>query len=485
LVIGYFMFRKIFSPALFNFWLFIAFALGIITGFYFPSFLVFALLFIFSVSLIFIFSHRQKFLFSDIFIMILFLSLGALWYLPFSCQNIDNFLGKGETFVLKVSSLPKENISRNTFLADIKKINDNRITQRARVIDYSKEMAYLNDYEAKARLSKVTIRNMDFYTLWVKSNPVPKKLSISLLDKFNRKMTYRLLSILKTNLTDESYRFIASVFLGRRELLSKEEKDAFTNAGISHLLAISGSNIGLTALVLFFIFKLFNIKFRICLILSVFFLFVYTLITGANPPTLRAVIMYTAFSLSFFVKRKLNPFNSLGSAGLVCLVVNPLWLFDVGFQLSFLSIFSLILGFKMFPIKQSNAGFFNQLQYLFFSSLYVTLLITPLVSYYFGRVYILSVLNNIILIPFFTLILIVNFTLLVFSPLKFIAQPIAAALSTLIPLFYKVSQLLGSIKFSFITYKFSIEVAFIYYIAIAGFIILLKILPQKRTLQMV
>jgi len=472
------MFKHIFSPALLNFWLFIAFALGILIGFYFPYFLAFMLMFIFSTSLIFVFSNRRKFLFSDIFIMFLFLSLGALWYLPYSYRSVDKFLGGENIFVLKVSSMPKENISRNTFIADIEKINGDYITQRTKVIDYSRAMAYLNDYEVKARLSVATIGNTDFYTLWVKSNSAPKKIPVGLWGKFNRKMTYRLLDVLKNNLTDESYRFISSVFLGRRELLSKEEKNIFTDAGISHLLAISGSNIGLTALVLFFIFKLFNIKFRACLILSVLFLFAYTLITGANPPTLRAVIMYAAFSLSFFVKRKLNPFNSLGLAGLACLIANPLWLFDVGFQLSFLSIFSLILGFKMFPIKQYKVGYFNQLQYLFFSSLYVTLLITPLVSYYFGRIYILSVLNNIVLIPFFTFILLVNFTLLVLSPLKFIAQPIAGVLLALIPLFYKVSHLLGSIKFSFIAYKFSIEAVFIYYVVIAGFVVLLKILPQ-------
>jgi len=479
------MLKKIFSPALSNFWLFIAFTLGIIIGFYFPYFWVFIPLFLFSVALIFIFSNRQKFLFSDIFIIILFLSLGALWYLPFNYQDIDSFLGNENNFVIQVSSMPKETASRNIFLADIKKINGSMIAQRVRVIDYSKKMDYLNDYKVKARLSRVAIKNKDFYTLWVKSNNPPEKLPSAPLGKFNRKMTYRLIGILKNNLTDESYRFIASVFLGRRELLSNEEKNAFTDAGISHLLAISGSNIGLTALVLFFIFKLFNVKFRMCLLLSVFFLFIYTLITGANPPTLRAVIMYTAFSLSFFVKRKLNPFNSLGLAGFACLLFNPSWLFDVGFQLSFLSIFALILGFKIFPIKQSDVGFLNQLQYLFFSSLYVTLLITPLISYYFGRIYILSILNNILLIPFFTLILVVNFTLLIFSPFKFVAQSIATALSLLIPLFYKLSHFLGSIKFSFIACKFSLKAIFIYYIFIASLLFLLKILHNRRRLQMV
>ncbi|MFA5007659.1 MAG: ComEC/Rec2 family competence protein [Candidatus Omnitrophota bacterium] len=479
------MFKQIFSPALFNFWLFLSFSLGIILGFYFSSFLMFVALCLLSIVLIFIFSNRQNFLLSDISILALFLSLGALWYLPYSFQDTDKFLGEENNFILQVSSMPKETASRNIFLADIKNINGSNIAQRVRVIDYSKKMDYLNNYKVNAKLSKVVIKDRDFYTLWVKSNQPPEKMPLAFLDKFNRKMTFRLIGILKNNLSDESYRFIASVFLGRRELLSREEKDAFTNAGISHLLAISGSNIGLTALVLFFIFKLFNIRFRICLLLSVFFLFIYALITGANPPILRAVIMYSAFSLSFFVKRKLNPFNSLGLAGLACLFINPSWLFDVGFQLSFLSIFSLILGFKMFPIKQSDSGLSNQLRYLFFSSLYVTVLITPLISYYFGRIYILSILNNILLIPFFTLILIVNFILLISFPLKFAAESIGAALSLLIPLFYKLSQFLGSVKLSFITCKFSVKTIFIYYILIAGFVFLAARLRQKRKLQMV
>jgi competence protein ComEC len=187
--------------------------------------------------------------------------------------------------------------------------------------------------------------------------------------------------------------------------------------------------------------------------------------------------MYTVFSLSFFVKRKLNPFNSLGLAGLVCLLINPSWLFDVGFQLSFLSIFALILGFKIFPIRSSKIEFINQLKYLFFSSLYVTILITPLVAYYFGRIYILSVFNNIILIPFFSLILTINFILLVLSPFKLIAQSVGSVLSGLIPAFYNLSKFLGSIKFSFFSCYFSLQAVFVYYFILA---IALVFLASKK-----
>ncbi len=478
------MFKQIFSPALSNFWLFTAFGIGIIAGFYFPYLSAFIPLFLLSAVLIFIFSARHRFLLSDIFIIIMFLSLGALWYLPCGYQNVERFLGGENKFILQVSSLPKETASRNVFFADIKNINGVTVAQRARVIDRTRKMEYLNSYKVNAKLSRVTIKNHNFYTLWVNSSGL-EKLPASALVKFNQKITRRLLDILQNNLTDESYRFVASVFFGRRELLNKWERDAFTDAGIAHLLAISGSNVGLIALVLFFIFRLFNIKFRICLFLSVFFLFIYAIITGANPPTLRAVVMYTVFSLSFLARRKLNPFNSLALAGFVCLLINPSWIFDVGFQLSFLSIFSLILGFKMFPIKQSKFGFFNQLQYLFFSSLYVTLLITPLVSYYFGRIYILSVLNNMMLIPFFTLILIVNIVLLIFSPVHFAAQSIGALLSVFVPLFYKLSHFLGSIKFSFVVCKCSAPAIFIYYVFIAGLLLLFKIIRHKRKMQMV
>ncbi|MDD4955780.1 MAG: ComEC/Rec2 family competence protein [Candidatus Omnitrophica bacterium] len=468
------MFKRIFSPGLFNFWLFISFSLGIISGYYFPYFAAFIILFLLSVALVFFFYRRRKFPLSDISVAALFFSLGALWYLPYSYQDTDKFLGEENIFILKASSMPRETPLRNILLVDIKNINGVNVTRQARAIDYSKTMDYLNNYKAKARLSRVTIKDRDFYTLWVKSNEPVEKIPLNFPDKLNKKAAFQFLKTLKSNLSDESYRFIASVFLGRRELLNRGEKDAFTNAGISHLLAISGSNIGLTALVLFFIFKLFNIKFRACLLFSVFFLFAYAFIIGANPPTVRAVIMYSAFSLSFFVKRKLNPFNSLGLAGFFCLLINPSWLFDVGFQLSFLSIFSLILGFKIFPIKQSNIGFLNQLQYLFFSSLYVTILIAPLISYYFERIYILSIFNNILLIPFFTLILIINFALLIFSPFNLIAQSIGEVLSMLIPLFYKLSHFLGSIKFSFITCQFSLGMVFMYYVFLVGLIFLLK-----------
>jgi competence protein ComEC len=468
------MLKRFLPVALLNFWLFLSFSIGIIAGAclnFFPVFLAFSLI---STLLIFIFYKKQKFFLSDSFILILFISLGALSYISQQYQKIDDFLNAEDIFVVKVISLPQERHLKNTFLAEIKAINAVSVNSTVRVMDYTKKMDYLNMYSLQAKLTKHDYQNRDFYTLWVKSGAAPKELVQNIWGKFTKKVSYNLMNIFKNNLNDESYRFLSSVFLGRRELLEKIEKDIFRDAGISHLLAISGSNISLVAAVLFFILKLFNIKFRPRLLVSFIFLFIYTIITGANPPVLRATIMYSVFSLGYFAKRKVNPYNSLGLAGLVCLLINPQWLFDVGFQLSFLSIFALIAGFRFFPVKASKFVLINYIRYLFFSSLYVTLLITPLVSYYFGRIYILSILNNIILIPFFSLILVVNFLLILFSPLKIIAESIGTVLSLLIPFFYNLSSLLGAIKFSFIPCRFSALLIFIYYIILLASLICIR-----------
>lgn len=447
-----------------NFWLFIAFASGIALGNLFPYFIIFFLLsLIFGAGVYFLYKKNHLF-FSDIFILFFFLSLGALWQISAVYPKIDKFLNQENTCVIKITSLPQVKALGSIEFADLKEINNMPFQQRVRVFDYTKSMEYLNTYRVSANLTKRQYSNNDFYSLRVKSSPGPKRLPLSLWDNWTKKITYFLLAVFKKNINDVGYRFLASVFLGRRELLSKVEAEIFKDAGISHLLAISGSNIALTAAVLFFILQLFNVSFRPRLLISLIFLFVYTVITGASPPILRAMVMYSVFASGYFLKRKIIAFNSLGIAGLVCLMINPSWLFDVGFQLSFFSIFALTTGFIVFPVKSSRLALLTHIKYLFFSSLFVSLFITPLVSYYFGRVYILTVFYNVILIPFFTLILMINFLLIVFSPLPSMAQYVGALLSLLIPLFYSLSQWLGSIKFSFIIFSFPQYLIYVYYI---------------------
>jgi competence protein ComEC len=458
-----------------NFLLFIFFTVGIILGY--KIFLSFWFLFILClVSLIFIylFYRKRKNFISDIFILVSFLFLGALWIKPYTCYQIDEFLDKESIFILKVTSLPKKNSFRNTLFGVIKKIEKFPFDSKVIVYDYTKKMEYLNCYKVKGRLTKRDYKNKSFYFLWIRQDTQPKEVPQNLWNKIIKNLNHYFLNLFKRNLSLRSYRFLSSVFLGRKELL-REEREFFSKAGISHLLAISGLHIGITSLILFFMLKFFNLKFRLRLIISLIFLYFYAFLVGFHSSTLRAVIMYSVFSFGFLLKRKVSLFNSLGLAGLISLLFNPLSVFEVGFQLSYLSVFFIILGFRIFSFKTTPYYILNYFKNIFLASLFVSVGILPVVSYYFGKVYFFSIFYNMFLIPLFSFILLINFVFILFSPFIFLSSFLSEVLNFLIEIFLKISYFLGSLNFSSFEYRFSLAGIVGYFILLFIFILLIKI----------
>jgi len=461
--------RKINFAGLLNFFLFICFCLGIILGNFFTFPFIFLTLSLIVLSLAYVFYRYNKLFFSDIFILIFFFSLGALWHSSHSQQAIDKFIKKGSTITLEVVSLPKKGTRRNTLAAQVRKINSYPLKFKVKVSDYTQSMDYLNCYQLEGKLVKRRYHGYSYYSLNIKKDTSLQELSLGAWAQFRKKSSNYILNVFKENCSSQGYRFLSGVFLGRKELLG-QEREAFSNAGVSHLLAISGLHLGLTSLILFFILRFFNVKFRASLIISLVFLYFYTFLTGAGSSTLRAVAMYSVFAFGFFFRRKTNVLNSLALAGFVALFLDSSSLFAIGFQLSFISVFAIILGFKIFNIKPVKIAVLHYIKQIFFCSLFVTLFLTPVVSYYFGKIYILSIFYNIILIPFFTIVLMVNFLLLILSPLRFLAQSLGEVLSLFISGFINLVQALGSVEFSFISYDFSLQAVAIYYLILGAFL---------------
>jgi len=450
-----------------NFFLFICFCLGIILGRFVSGFIIFIALSLVSSGLVYSSYRYRKFFVSDIFILILFFFLGALWQSSSLFQNKDKFLNKESTVTLKVISLPKEGPNKNTFNAEVEKINSHPLKLKVKASDYTQTMDYLRYYQFQGKIVKRRYRGYSYHSLNIKKDSDVKELPLGVWAEFLRKSSTHILNIFEENCSNQGYKFLSGVFLGRKELLG-EEREMFSNAGVSHLLAISGLHLGLTSLILFFILRFFNIKFRVSLVASLAFLCLYTFITGAGSSTLRAVVMYSVFVFSFLAKRRANLLNSLALAGFFALFLDPSSLFTIGFQLSFISVFAIIVSFKIFNLKPLKIAWLHYLKQIFFCSFFVTLFLTPVVSYYFGKIYILSIFYNLVLIPFFTFILVVNFLLLIFAPFNFLAQSLGAVLSLSISGFIDLVQILGSIKFSFVFYDFSSLGIVIYYIILGA-----------------
>lgn len=462
-------FKKLFSSYL-NFILFLSFSLGIILGYYLFSFILLFLLCL--LCLFFIIFFNRKVIISRFLILICFFLLGGLW-IKSSSLKIDYFLNKENQFLLEVISLPQKGVLNNIFFAKVKKINGFPVNLKVKVYDYTKQMRYLEIYKVKGKLTEKRYKNKKFYFLWIKSNTEKEKLPSSFLRQIIKKVNEYILNLFKNKLNQQSWRFLSSVFLGRRELL-KGEKKVFVKIGIAHLLAISGLHIGIASFFVFFIFRFFRLKYRVCLILSLIFLYFYAFLVGMSFSTLRAVLMYSIFSLGFLLKRKTSLFNSLGLAGLITLLIEPTSIFNLGFQLSYFCVFFIILGFKIFPFKGITFYGLNYLRNIFFASIFATLGVTPLISYHFGKIYLFSIFYNVFLVPLFAFILMVNFVLIIFSPFEFFTLYLGEILNFLIGVFVKLAQFLGSLKFSSLSYRFSFTNIIFYFISLFFFLCFLK-----------
>lgn len=162
------------------------------------------------------------------------------------------------------------------------------------------------------------------------------------------RLKHKLSHVLKNSLPRAEAGLMQAFLLGDRYDIPPHVYELFKISGVAHIIAISGFNIGIVAYVLFIILKMFPIPRTAQYILTMVLLVLYAFLTGGQPPVVRATIMTVVFLASFILERESEPINTLSAAALILLIMNPLNLFDVGFQLSFISVLSIILFYAGF-----------------------------------------------------------------------------------------------------------------------------------------
>ena len=216
---------------------------------------------------------------------------------------------------------------------------------------------------------------------------------------------------LKGKLLENTYRLyhdpeaslLAGILLGVDTGMTKELQTAFKNTGTAHIIAISGFNIAIIAGIFFATFKNFFGE-KIGAVVAIVGIFFYTLLVGADAAVLRAALMGTLSLAARQLGRRNYGMNSLGVAVMLMLLLNPMWLWDVGFQLSFfatlglilyaepLSNFTLNLLTRLF--KQDMKAFariLNESVMLTFAAQLTTI---PIMAYHFNRISLVSFIAN-------------------------------------------------------------------------------------------
>jgi competence protein ComEC len=244
--------------------------------------------------------------------------------------------------------------------------------------------------------------------------------------------------------------FLKAILTGERSEIETLVMDDFIKTGTVHVIAISGLNIVLIAGIFIFIFRLFGIKKKLNLAFTSSALVFYCFVAGASPPVVRATIMFVMASLGYIIGRESDILNSLAMAAFVILIGNPNELFDPSFQLSFASIFGIVL----FTPKIENI-FGDKPNYLIKGiavSIAAMIAVSPIVSRYFNIVSPIAVIANLIIVPALFVITVVSFVfiLLDLSGLKFILVYAGNILSLLTQATFYINHLFAQIPLSFI-----------------------------------
>lgn len=188
------------------------------------------------------------------------------------------------------------------------------------------------------------------------------------------------------------------MLFGEDDYIDIDIANAFDDAGISHLLAVSGLHVGFVVLLLSIILSLFRIQEKAKSIITIFILFIYVMLCGFSTSVVRAFIMTTCLLLSPMFNKKYDSLNSLGLAGCVILIFSPLDVFTVGFQLSFMAVLGIILLNPLIS-KFFSRFLFEQFASTLSVSLSASLGIMPIMIVNFHKFSALSVFTNMIVIP--------------------------------------------------------------------------------------
>lgn len=433
-----------------------------------------------------------------VFIAVLYFLFVLVQYkIETSHIKFSNF--KQEEFILQGKILwviKNEDLTDLVVLSNIGKVY---LTIKDKIFQENQFKINLNDFVIlKTQLSTISLNNsynIYLYNSFGVSNigDVEEILSVEPNDNlFYKFLNYiiflsnclkeKIIKITKERLNKPHDSIILRLTLGYKDQEINEIISYFQNAGVIHILVVSGLHVGFIYILIFFILKFvpfINRKAKILVsLLSVIF---YMFITGCSPPVVRATIIILCFGVAELLNRKQSSLHSLILSFLILLIINSNNLFNPSFQLSFMSFFGIVYFYNSFytQIKEYIENLPSVIRYiiqLFLITFSVQIMLIPLIIYYFNKISFISFLSNIIVVPITSLLLwlsiILYFLELVFNDVPYLFWMILEKLSFI---YIEVVKLFSKLPLNIINItKLTLSNTLIYYLLILSIPLWLK-----------
>ncbi|MCB7481517.1 ComEC/Rec2 family competence protein [Christiangramia sediminis] len=333
---------------------------------------------------------------------------------------------------------------------------------------------YLNELNIKRQLniqtSELEISNIERHDLQSRSWQLREQL-ISDLKKYD--------------FGENEIAIFQALILGQRREISNTLYKNYAAAGAIHILAISGLHIGILLIILNFLFRaLDRIKYGklIKAIILILLLWSFAVLTGLSASVVRAVTMFSFIAIGLQLKRKTSALNSLFLSLFILLLINPHYIFQVGFQLSYLAVFSIIVFQPLISgLFQSKIKPVDYLWKLSSVSIAAQIGVIPLSLYYFHQFPGLFLLTNLIILPFLGLLLAYGIIVILLAAINSLPPFIAELFDLILRLMNGFIEWIAGVEsFVFSNIHLSLFQTLSLYLIILAILLLLRSPDYKR-----
>jgi competence protein ComEC len=222
------------------------------------------------------------------------------------------------------------------------------------------------------------------------------------------KIRERIIRTVEASLPPQQAGLLNGILIGYRDGLTKNVQNAFSDAGLTHIMAVSGANVAFIAIPLVFLLKRLKASVPVTNSTIICFLAFFVLITGFEPSVLRAVIMASIVLAGKILRRDSDVISTIFLSALAMLLFEPYLLYNIGFQLSFSATLALVLLFNDVK-KLVNLKFLpEKIKDVLAATIAAQLGVLPITLYYFNGVSSISLVTNLLVVPFLEIVTIIG-----------------------------------------------------------------------------
>lgn len=407
----------------------LAYILGIIWGLYLEfNILKLVLIFLFICVLCFILRKKElnKIFFNSIILFLVFII--GIFYVKYKINNYNSKYITGEfNDTIQIISHKSEtdyyykyyakNSNKDKFIIYFKK-GSNTIFDIGAKVSVKGEFSLPNGSRNTGGFNyKLYLNSNNVYgNIYVSTYEIKELNSKNIIYLLQNKIRNALVELFESDINYAG--ILNGMLIGEVNDISDEIKNQFQISGITHLLAVSGSNVAIVIYVCKFLFsKIFGKKYSNYF--SIIFIILFILLSGSSPSVVRAGIMAILVIGANILIRKSNTIYNIFTSALLILLVNPITLFNTGFILSFFGTIGIVSLSKYLNMKINKIIKIKIISETLSVTLSAQIVLVPIMAYLFNTLSLISIITNLLVVPVASVLTILGIILVLISIFSF------------------------------------------------------------------